>query len=241
MKRIQSILFVTLAIAGFSYLGVPAYGQEVLDAAARSETESINKTFLDPNLDVEAYIDRFEVESREVYHARDEIMRHLNLKPGERAVDVGAGTGFYSLLMSEAVGDDGWVYAVEISPKFVEHLANMFDEREKKNITTVMCDNDSVCLPPRCVEVALICDVYHHFEYPEQTMKSIFDAMTDGGRLFVIDFERIPGKSRKWIFGHVRAGKQTFIDEIQSVGFELFAERKITGFNENYFLEFRKP
>ena len=251
MKQLRLLVLVTVAIAGISCLVVPLGGQEVLDtappdaappdAAPPTETSSINKSFLDPNMDVKAFVDRFEVESREVYHARDEIMRLLNLKPGERVVDVGAGTGFYSLLMSDAVGDDGWVYAVDISPKFIEHLANLFDEREKTNVTTVMCDSDSVCLPPHCVEVALICDVYHHFEHPEQTMKSIFDAMTDGGRLVVIDFERIPGVSRDWILGHVRAGKQTFIDEIQSVGFELSGEREIPGFDENYFLEFRKP
>ena len=58
--------------------------------------------------------------------------------------------------------------------------------------------------------------------------------------MIVIDFERIPGVSREWTLGHVRAGKQTFIDEIQEVGFELVAERQIPGFKENYFLEFRK-
>jgi predicted methyltransferase len=64
--------------------------------------------------------------------------------------------------------------------------------------------------------------------------------MSDGGKLIVIDFERIPGVSREWTLDHVRGDKQTFINEIQEAGFELVAERTIPGFEENYFLEFRK-
>lgn len=211
-------------------------------AAAKKQSvkPGINDRFLDPELDVQEWIDRFEVESREVYRARKEIMQRLNLKPGDRIADVGAGTGFFTLLMSKAVTPGGWVYAIDISPKFVEHLASLFDERNVTNVTTVMCDDDSVCLPPASIDVAFICDVYHHFEYPGETMQSLHSALADGGRVFVIDFERIPGVSREWTLGHVRAGKEVFIDEIQAAGFELVGEREIPGFEENYLLEFRK-
>lgn len=219
--------------------------QEAANAATTPEQRQsvkpgINQRFLDPELDVQEWIDRFEVESREVYGARKEIMRQLNLQPGDRIADVGAGTGFFTLLMSAAVGAEGWAYAIDISPKFVEHLASQFDQRGVDNVTTVMCDDDSVRLPPESVDVAFMCDVYHHFEYPIDTMKSIHRALSEDGRVIVIDFERIPGVSREWTLGHVRAGKEVFIDEIQSAGFELVAEREIAGFKENYYLEFRK-
>ena len=210
------------------------------DGKPKSVKPGINDNFLDPKLDVQEWIDRFEVESREVYHARQEIMKRLDLKPGQRVADVGAGTGFFTLLMAEAVGEDGWAYAVDISPRLVEHLAGQFDARSVNNATTVLCDGQSVRLPPQSIDVALICDVYHHFEYPDLTMRSIHQALSSGGRVIVIDFERIPNVSREWIVGHVRAGKETFIDEIQAAGFELIAERTIPGFKENYYLEFRK-
>ncbi len=247
MIRIGIITWICMTACTF----VPAQDATLTEKVATEKVVSakpdkqsvkpgINDNFLDPELDVKEWVERFEVESREVYHARDEILRQLNLKPGMRVADVGAGTGFYSILMSESVGEDGWVYAVDISPKFVEYLAHNFDKRELENVTTVMCDDDSVCLPPGSIDAAFICDVYHHFEYPGDTMRSIHNAMTEGGRLVVIDFERIPGVSREWTIQHVRAGKQTFIDEIQEAGFELVAERKIPGLKENYYLEFRK-
>ena len=209
-------------------------------AKPKSVKPGVNDGFLDPNLNVQEWVERFEVESREVFHARREIMRQLDLKPGQRIADVGAGTGFFTLLMAEAVGENGWVFAIDISPRFVEHLAKLFDQRSVSNVTTVMGDDDSICLPPGSIDAAFICDVYHHFEYPLQTMQSIHSALTEGGKVVVIDFNRIPGVSREWTMGHVRAGKQTFIDEIEQAGFEFVAERKIPGFDENYYLEFRK-
>ena len=43
--------------------------------------------------------------------------------------------------------------------------------------------------------------------------------------MVVIEFERIPGKSREWLLDHVRAGKDVFREEIEDVGF--FAEDAI--------------
>lgn len=237
MNRIGIAVWILLCVV----IRLPAQDTTVASTAEKQSVKpGINSNFLDPELDVQEWVERFEVESREVYQARKEIMAQLGLENGIRIADVGAGTGFYSILMSEAVGDDGWVYAIDISPKFVEYLSKQFDQRSLNNVTTVMCDDDSVCLPPDSIDAAFICDVYHHFEYPIDTMKSIHRAMVEGGRLVVIDFERIPGVSRDWTLEHVRADKQTFINEIQESGFELVAERTIPGFQENYYLEFRK-
>ena len=231
---------ILLLFSCLTLFAAPVGGQDAQSPATESVKPGINKNFLDPNLDIQEWIERFEVESREVYEARKEILERLRLRPGDRIADVGAGTGFFTLLMADAIGKQGWAYAVDISPKFVEHLAKQFHERGLTNVTTVLCDQDSICLPPRSVDLVFICDVYHHFEFPAKTLKSIHRSLDRDGRFIVIDFERIPGVSREWLLGHVRAGKEVVIDEIQAEGFELTAERKIPGFKENYFLEFRK-
>ena len=100
---------------------------------------------------------------------------------------------------------------------------------------------NSVALPPRSIDAAFVCDTYHHFEYPRSTMASIHTAMRSGGRLVVVDFERIPGVSRDWILGHVRADKATFRAEIEQSGFVFEDEVTIDGLEENYVLRFRRP
>ena len=49
--------------------------------------------------------------------------RHLELKPGMAVADIGAGTGLFTRLMAEKVGASGKVYAVDIAPEFLAHIA----------------------------------------------------------------------------------------------------------------------
>lgn len=230
-------------------LATEAYEQKALEyiesrrAAADTEKSvrpGINEKFLDPKLNVDEWLGRFEVESREVYAARDKVVKACRLKPGHRIADVGAGTGFFSRMFASAVGSDGQVYAVDISPRFVEHIETMAEKDGIKNIETVLGGEHSVRLRPDSVDRVFICDTYHHFEYPQATLASIHQALAEDGELIVIDFERIPGKSREFILGHVRAGKEQFRKEIEAAGFEFVEEVTVPEFQENYFLRFRK-
>jgi ubiquinone/menaquinone biosynthesis C-methylase UbiE len=216
-------------------------GQDATATKPQSVQPGINASFLDPELDVDAFINRFEVESREIYSARDAVLKALDLKPGMSIADVGAGTGFYAIAMANAVGPTGQVFAVELAPKFVVHIRDLSRNLGRENVTPILCDEDSVRLAPNSVDVAFSSDVYHHFEYPQLTLASVFRALRPGGRWIVIDFERIEGVSREWTMQHVRAGKDVVTKEVLQAGFELVGEKKIEGFKENYFLEFRKP
>jgi ubiquinone/menaquinone biosynthesis C-methylase UbiE len=158
-----------------------------------------------------------------------------------RVADVGAGTGLYTRLFSKAVGDKGWVYAVDINPRFLEHIQARAKAEGQTNITSVLSPQDSVSLPPASVDLVFICDTYHHFEFPTPSLASIFAAMKPGAELVLIDFERIEGVSSEWIMGHVRAGREVFRKEVEDAGFELVEEVKVDGLKENYCLRFRKP
>ena len=198
----------------------------------------VNNKFVDPDLDVDSYVKRFEIESREVFLNRERILAACGIKKGHTVADVGAGTGLFARMFSLEVGNDGWVYAVDIAPRFIEHINDEAAKHKLTNITGVLCAENSINLPPESSDVIFVCDTYHHFEYPKSTLASIRRALKDDGHLIVIDFERIEGKSREWLLGHVRAGKETFRSEIVDAGFKLVEEKKIDGFKENYFLRF---
>ncbi len=143
-------------------------------------------------------------------------------------------------MLSVEAGDEGWVYAVEIVPRFIEHINADAIRFELNNITGVLCAKNSVNLPSDSVDVVFVCDTYHHFEYPKSTLASIHRALKPDGHLVVVDSERIEGTSREWTMGHVRAGKEVFSAEILDAGFVLDEEKMIDGFEENYFLRFSK-
>lgn len=206
----------------------------------QSVRPEINARYLNPNLDPNEWVNRFEVESREVYRCRQAIVDAVGLNKGDRVADVGAGTGLFTTLFAEEVGPEGWVYAVDIAPRFVERIGTLAVEQKLTNVTPLLGSERQIRLPPESVDVVFVCDTYHHFEYPQTTLASIRRALRPGGRFVVVDFERIPGQSREWILGHVRAGKEVVRQEIQAARLKFVGEKKIKGLEENYFVVFKK-
>ena len=188
---------------------------------------------------MKGFQDKFEGESREVYAKRDKIVAGCLLKPGMVVADVGTGTGLFTRLFAKEVGAGGQVFAVDIAPKFLEHVQAASRKAGLKNVTPVLCNPDSVDLPASSVDLAFVCDTYHHFEFPARTLASLYRTIRPGGRLVVVDFVRIPGKSSDWVLNHVRAGQEVVEKEITAAGFEKSAEVKEL-LKENYFVVFTK-
>jgi ubiquinone/menaquinone biosynthesis C-methylase UbiE len=222
--------------------GPAGMAQSVVSRAAQNDSvqPGINANFLDPNLDVDQWVERFEGESREIFRCRKAIVEAVGLTKGDRVADIGAGTGLFTMLFADEVGRQGWVFAVDIAPRFVERIGKLADERELTNVTPVLGSERNVRLSPGSIDVAFVCDTYHHFEYPQSTLSSIKRALRPGGRLVIVDFERIAGQTREWVLGHVRAGKDTVRQEIQDAGFQFLGETKIEGLEENYFIVFKR-
>ena len=200
----------------------------------------INDSFLNPELDVDSYVARFEVESREIYVERKGLTAAVGLEAGMAVADIGAGTGLFEPLFAAGVGETGLVYAVDISPGMIEHLNERKQQEGWENVEVVQCTEDDARLPSGSVDRVFICDTYHHFEFPRATMRSIRSALRKDGELIIVDFERIPGVTREWLLNHVRAGKEEVIGELQGFGFELIEEIKLPGLHENYILRLRR-
>ena len=225
MKTRVTALFLIIATLAFAQ-----------DASVKP---GINDKFLDPKLNVEEWTKKFETESREIFLRREKIVAAAGLKPGMTMADIGAGTGLFTLHFAQAVGADGKVFAVEIAKKFLEHIKARATKASASNVQTILCTEKSVELPEASIDLAFICDVYHHFEYPQATLATLHKALKPGGELVLIDFKRIPGQTSDFIMGHVRAGQEVFEAEVSAAGFEKVSE--VTGvLKENYFVKFKR-
>lgn len=231
------------------------FGQQAVEQTVQSQSDSarelkraenlpedINRGFLDPSMDPQEFIKRFEVESREVFVQRHQIFEALEIKPGMAVADVGAGTGLFLKPLSFAASSTGKLYAVEIAPNFVKHLRKRSAEENLGNVEVVFCSDRDVNLPKNRIDRALLCDVYHHFEFPEASLRSLHAAMRPGGMLVLVDFHREPedvsSDRRQWLRGHVRAPMEVFRREIEQAGFQFKDQLELEGFKENYLLRF---
>jgi SAM-dependent methyltransferase len=117
-------------------------------------------------------------------------------------------------------------------------MARTAKEQNLQNFKAVLGDPRSPRLDPNSVDVVMIVDAYHHFEYPKEMLAEIKKALKPDGLFVFVDFKRIEGVSRDYILKMVRAGQGTFTDEIINAGFDLIERHEgITA--ENYLLKFK--
>ncbi|MDG2149698.1 MAG: methyltransferase domain-containing protein [Planctomycetota bacterium] len=223
----------------------PDENRSTLDATPKTSESSvrpgINDVFVNPELNVDEFVAVFEGESREVAVHREDIVARLGLRSGDAVADIGAGTGLFMEPLAQAVGPTGSVLAVDISKRFVEHLQARASQSNLLQVQAVLCTEDAVRLPAESLDVAFVCDTYHHFEFPQATLESIRKALKPGGQLVLVDFKRIPGVSREWILNHVRLGQEEVIAEVLSAGFQLNEVLFVNGLEENYMVSFDRP
>ena len=206
-------------------------------AQERSLAPGINRYYQNP--DYARWQAAFESEGREIFEQRHAIVETLALKPGRVVADVGAGTGVMTLLLAEKVGAGGTAIAQDISPEFLRGIEERARKAGLSQVKTLLGGDKEARLPENSIDLVFTSDTYHHFEYPQAMLASLHAALKPGGRLIIIDYEKLPGVSSPWVLGHVRADRATVIAEITAAGFVL--ERTHDFLRENYFLEFRRP
>jgi predicted methyltransferase len=241
MKRIRFLIPQAIAAAIIVIeIAAPLASEEPATSHAEVALPAgINDDFKSKELSVEEFVKRFEIESREVYGKRHEILELIGAKPGDRIIDLGAGTGFYTFLFSEAVGRDGEVLAVDIAPAFIRAIERKATEKNIRNVKVQLATDVDFTAESGKYDLVFVCDAYHHFEHPRSMNAAIAKSLREGGRLVVCDFKREEGKSRQWVLDHVRAGEDVVRAEIEESGLKLQSSNTDL-LTENYILTFKK-
>jgi precorrin-6B methylase 2 len=118
------------------------------------------------------------------------LVRELKLQPGQVVADVGAGSGVISMLMAREVGETGKVLAIDIQQEMLDLLGDKLKDRDIRNIELVLGTDKSSKLEPASVDLALMVDVYHEFEFPFEMMLDLSKSLKPGGRVAFVEYRR---------------------------------------------------
>ncbi len=139
-----------------------------------------------------------EREEREREERSDLLLRILAPAPGSIVADVGAGSGYYSRRLADAIGPNGKVYAIDVQPEMLAMLQSVAKQRGYGHITPLLGATDDVKLPTASVDVAIMVDVYHELEFPYEVLASTVRAVKPGGRVVFVEYRaedpRVPIK-----------------------------------------------
>ncbi len=84
---------------------------------------------------------------RDEWQHPEEVIRSLDLEPGGRVVDLGSGSGYFTVRLASAVGSTGKVYAVDVDHEMNGYVANRAQEEGYKNIEVIFAEYDDPLLP----------------------------------------------------------------------------------------------
>lgn len=159
------------------------------------------------------------------------VMDILGLAPGKHVADIGAGSGWFTVRAASRVGTEGLVYAVDINPQAIRYIDERVQEKQLKNVKTILSSADDPMLPANSVDAVLLLKTYHEVAHPIALLRNLRAALRAGAEVGVID--------RNGNGEDHGVEKDVVIREAKQAGYRLAAQYDfVKGDNMDYFLVF---
>ncbi len=173
---------------------------------------------------------------REKEEAPSKAIALLDLKPNTVIADIGAGSGYYSFRIAPLI-PQGKVIAIDIETEMLRFLKNEAEKQSIANVAPHLGSIESVNLPPKSIDAAILVDAYHEFSHPAEMLQSIHSALKPNGIVYLLEFRaEDPNVPIKRL--HKMSAEQA-IKEFEALGFH-FVENK-TDLPWQHLMIFKKP
>lgn len=118
------------------------------------------------------------------------LVESLKLTPGMVVADIGAGSGVISVRMARQIGPDGKVMAVDIQREMLQALEVKCKGLGVPNVQGVLGTNRSPNLDDESIDLAIMVDVYHEFDFPYEMLQAISRSLKPGGRVAFVEYRK---------------------------------------------------
>src|SRR3989304_7476228 len=171
---------------------------------------------------------------RDTWQKPEEILNALDIKKGQVVADIGAGSGYLTVKLSERVEVDGTVYAVDVQQEMLDYINKRLSNKEGKNVKLVLGNMEDPKLPTGSLDTAILLSTYHEIAHPVDFIKKVKLALKPQGKLAILEFsdESPIGPPLQ-----VRLPEDLIISELKQAGFTL-SQRHIFLLPYQYFLIF---
>jgi ubiquinone/menaquinone biosynthesis C-methylase UbiE len=174
-------------------------------------------------------------DDRDEWQRPDEVVARLAIEPGDRVADLGAGGGYFTFRLADAVGSQGRVYAVDVDESMTDYLSERAREQGRQNVEVILGEYDDPKLPDGTIDLIFTSNTYHHLEDREAYFENVREALAPDGRVAIIDFNEQEGGWFVRTFGHATS-KETIVEEMSAAGYRL--ERDHDDLERQHFLVF---
>jgi SAM-dependent methyltransferase len=131
------------------------------------------------------YGQRFWVEPPHPLITRRRLRELLEPQPGERVLEVGPGTGYYSLDVAEWVAPGGQLDIFDLQQEMLDHTMRRAAERDLDNLTPTQGDARRLPYPDGSLDAAFLVAVLGEIPDQEAALAELARVLKPGGRLVV--------------------------------------------------------
>lgn len=131
------------------------------------------------------YGQRFWVEAPHPIITRDRLRAVLAPRSGERLLEIGPGTGYYTLDLAEWVGPEGRVEIFDLQREFLDHTTARAAERGLENVVPTQGDATALGYEDASIDGVVLTAVLGEVPDPVAALREIRRVLKPGGRLVV--------------------------------------------------------
>jgi ubiquinone/menaquinone biosynthesis C-methylase UbiE len=173
--------------------------------------------------------------TRDEWQKPDEVVKSINLKPGDVIADIGAGNGYFTKRFANAVNPGGQALGLDIVPSKVEYMRKDAEKLGLNNYKALLIKSDDSQLEPGSVDVVFLCNAYHHLENRVDYLKRLSRSLKKNGRVVIVDFYKKPLPVVPSAVDH-KLSKEVVLEEFQAAGYKLQHDKDFLPYQ--YYLEF---
>lgn len=164
----------------------------------------------------------YEGSSRDDWQQPERVIAALGIRPGDRVADLGAGSGYFTIRLADAVGSGGRVYAVDVDEAMNDYLRERLTRARIDNVEVILGRYEDPLLPDGGVDLVLVVDTYHHLDDRPGYFRNLQRDLTPDGRVAVIDFDSNKAGFMR-IVGHTTT-RDELLREMAEAGYRVSEE-----------------
>lgn len=131
------------------------------------------------------YGQRFWVEAPHPVITRERLRAVLRPEPGERLLEIGVGTGYYSLDLAEWAGPDGKLELFDLQQEFLDHVMRGAEERGLTNLFPTRGDATALPYEDASMDAVVLTAVLGEIPDTAAALREIRRVLKPSGRLVV--------------------------------------------------------
>jgi ubiquinone/menaquinone biosynthesis C-methylase UbiE len=151
------------------------------------------------------------------------VVSELALSPGDRVADLGAGGGYFTFRLADAVGPSGKVYAVDVDPDMTELVSEMAEERRADQVEVILAKPHDPMLPEGRVDLVFSANTYHEISDRVTYFTRLKRSLSERGRVAIVDHNEEAGAFVRWS-GHI-SPSGTIEREMAQAGYRVVEEK----------------